>query len=179
MHWSSPDLWWGVQSRKHADLHMKGLSDLHMKGLTEEWMCLCCLRPEEVAKVLPHSGQAWARAPTCWERMCLCKLLGSVNTCWVETERERERVYIHSSRRCGRWCGVSREVMSGVYLWAVFTFIVFAAVVWHLVANQVGLPVEGLRALIALVFPLVGVRQRVRVETERRKTKCLNNVKKE
>lgn len=56
--WSSPALQCGVQSRKHADLHMKGLSDLHMKGLTEEWMCLCCLRPEEVAKVLPQSGQA-------------------------------------------------------------------------------------------------------------------------
>lgn len=44
-------------------------------------MCLCCLRPDEVAKVLPQSGQAWARAPTCWERMCRCRLLGSVNTC--------------------------------------------------------------------------------------------------
>lgn len=86
---------------------MKGLSDLHMKGLTEEWMCLCCLRPEEVAKVLPHSGQAWARAPTCWERMCLCKLLGSVNTCWVEKEKERERVYIHRSQTPGGDAGRS------------------------------------------------------------------------
>ena len=33
--------------------------------------------PEEVAKVFPQSGQAWARAPTCWERMCRCRLLGS------------------------------------------------------------------------------------------------------
>lgn len=52
----------------------------HIKGLTVLWMCLCCLRPEEVAKVFPQSGQAWARAPTCWERMCRCRLLGSVNT---------------------------------------------------------------------------------------------------
>lgn len=57
------------------------VEDLHIKGLTLLWMCLCCLRPEEVANVLPHSGQAWARAPTCWERMCLWRLLGSVKTC--------------------------------------------------------------------------------------------------
>lgn len=55
--------------------------DLHMKGLTELWMCLCCLRPDEVAKVLPQSGQACALAPTCWERICRWRLLGSVNTC--------------------------------------------------------------------------------------------------
>lgn len=54
--------------------------DLHMKGLTVLWICLCCLRPEDVAKVFPQSGQACARAPTCWERMCRCRLLGSVNT---------------------------------------------------------------------------------------------------
>lgn len=54
--------------------------DLHMKGLTVLWMCLCCLRPEDVAKVLPQSGQACARAPTCWDRICRCRLLGSVNT---------------------------------------------------------------------------------------------------
>ena len=58
-----------------------GLGDhLHMKGLTVLWMCLCCLRPEDVANVFPQSGQAWARAPTCWERMCRWRLLGSVNT---------------------------------------------------------------------------------------------------
>lgn len=51
-----------------------------MKGLTVLWMCLCCLRPEDVAKVLPQSGQACARAPTCCDRMCRCRLLGSVNT---------------------------------------------------------------------------------------------------
>lgn len=43
---------------------------LHMKGFTVLWICLCCLRPEDVAKVFPQSGQAWARAPTCCERMC-------------------------------------------------------------------------------------------------------------
>lgn len=31
-------------------------SHLQIKGLTLLWMCLCCLRPDEVAKVLPHSG---------------------------------------------------------------------------------------------------------------------------
>lgn len=51
-----------------------------MKGLTVLWMCLCCFRPDDVANVFPQSGQAWARAPTCWERMCRCRLLGSVNT---------------------------------------------------------------------------------------------------
>ncbi len=51
-----------------------------MKGLTLLCMCLCCLRPEEVANVLPQSGQVWARAPTCWERMWRWRLLGSVNT---------------------------------------------------------------------------------------------------
>ena len=60
-----------------------------MKGLTLLWMCLCCLRPDEVAKVLPQSGQAWALAPTCWERMCLCRLLGSVNTCWGGGKEKR------------------------------------------------------------------------------------------
>lgn len=55
--------------------------NLHMNGFTLLWMCLCCLRPEDVAKVLPHSGQVWARAPTCCERMWRCRLLGSVNTC--------------------------------------------------------------------------------------------------
>ena len=55
-------------------------SDSQIKGLTLLWMCLCCLSPEDVAKVLPHSGQVWARAPTCCERMCRCRLLGSVNT---------------------------------------------------------------------------------------------------
>lgn len=30
--------------------------NLQIKGLTLLWMCLCCLRPDDVAKVLPHSG---------------------------------------------------------------------------------------------------------------------------
>ena len=45
----------------------------HLKGLTLLWMWVCCLRPLEVANVLPHSGQAWQRAPTWFVRMCLCK----------------------------------------------------------------------------------------------------------
>jgi hypothetical protein len=57
-----------------------GWGNSHMKGFTVLWMCLCCFRPEDVAKVLPQSGQAWARAPTCCERICRCRLLGSVNT---------------------------------------------------------------------------------------------------
>lgn len=44
---------------KEITLNQRRLvEDLHIKGLTLLWMCLCCLRPEEVAKVLPHSGQA-------------------------------------------------------------------------------------------------------------------------
>lgn len=34
------------------------LSNSHMNGFTVLWICLCCLRPEDVAKVLPQSGQA-------------------------------------------------------------------------------------------------------------------------
>ena len=60
-------------------------SHLQIKGLTLLWMCLCCLRPDEVANVLPHSGHVWARAPTCWERMWRWRLLGSVKTWKVET----------------------------------------------------------------------------------------------
>ena len=52
----------------------------HRKGLTELWMCVCCLSPELVAKVLPHSGQAWQRAPTWLVRMWRCRLEGSVKT---------------------------------------------------------------------------------------------------
>lgn len=59
----------------------------HMKGFTVLWMCLCCFRPEDVAKVFPQSGQACARAPTCWDRMCRCKLLGSVKT-WGDKTRD-------------------------------------------------------------------------------------------
>ena len=73
----------------------------HMKGLTVLWMCLCCLRPEDVANVFPQSGQAWARAPTCWERMCRCRLLGSVNT-WGHRHR---RVTPHLLLPCGPGSG--------------------------------------------------------------------------
>lgn len=34
------------------------LGNSHMNGFTVLWICLCCLRPEDVAKVLPQSGQA-------------------------------------------------------------------------------------------------------------------------
>lgn len=40
-----------------------------------------------------------------------------------------------------------------------------AAVVRHLVSDQVGFPVEGLGTLVALVFPLLGVGQGVRLQT--------------
>lgn len=52
----------------------------HWNGLTEEWMCVCCLRPDDVAKVLPHSAQAWLRAPTWCERMWRWRFDGSVKT---------------------------------------------------------------------------------------------------
>lgn len=53
----------------------------HWKGFTDEWMCVCCLRPDEVANVFPHSGQAWLRAPTWCVRMCRWRFDGSVKTC--------------------------------------------------------------------------------------------------
>lgn len=39
-----------------------------------------------------------------------------------------------------------------------------AAVVRHLVSDQVGFPVESLGTLVALVFPLLGVGQDVRLQ---------------
>lgn len=61
-------------------------------------MCVCCLRPDEVANVLPHSGQAWDRAPICCERMCRWRLLGSVNTFL-----QFSHVYLRESS-CATWC---------------------------------------------------------------------------
>lgn len=52
----------------------------HWNGFTDEWMCVCCLRPDDVAKVFPHSGQAWLRAPTWCVLMCRCRFDGSVNS---------------------------------------------------------------------------------------------------
>jgi len=121
-----------------------------MKGLTLLWMCLCCLRPDDVANVLPQSAQAWARAPACCERMCLCRLLGSVNTCWGEETRGGYR------RPRGREV-TQRPQRPARYLGAVLTLVVLPAVVRHLVADQVGLPVEGLGALVTAVLPLLRV----------------------
>lgn len=82
-----------------------------MKGLTLLWMCLCCLRPEDVANVLPHSEQAWARAPTCCERMCLCRLLGSVNTCWGGNHTNtRGRYYVLLQTWHRRWSEPSEVI---------------------------------------------------------------------
>lgn len=50
----------------------------HWKGLTLLWICWCCFSPLDVAKVFPHSPQAWLLAPTCWDLIWRCKLLGSV-----------------------------------------------------------------------------------------------------
>lgn len=36
----------------------------HWNGFTLLWMWVCCLRPELVANVLPHSVHAWLLAPT-------------------------------------------------------------------------------------------------------------------
>lgn len=46
---------------------------------------------------------------------------------------------------------------AGSYLHAVFTFEALATVMGHLVADEVGLPVEGLGTLVALVLPLLRV----------------------
>lgn len=127
-----------------------------MKGLTVLWMCLCCLRPEDVAKVLPQSGQAWARAPTCCERMCRCRLLGSVNTCG-ETEAMGTCPPHAWSLGVGESPPRQRQVHTAQYLHAVFTFEALAAVVGHLVPDEVGLPVEGFGALVTLVLSLLGV----------------------
>lgn len=78
-----------------------------MKGLTVLWMCLCCLRPDEVAKVLPQSGQACARAPTCCERMCRCRLLGSVNT-WERKRLEGGHGAAGEERLCEKLGDVCR-----------------------------------------------------------------------
>ena len=83
-----------------------------MKGLTLLWMCLCCLRPEDVANVLPQSEQAWARAPTCCERMCLCRLLGSVNTCWgKEPQRCTGQCYYLLLQICNKKAGQQKMLI--------------------------------------------------------------------
>lgn len=55
------------------------------------------------------------------------------------------------------------------YLDTVFTFKPLPAVVRHLVTNQVGFPVEGLRALVALVLPLLGVDHHVLLQAAKEK----------
>lgn len=57
-----------------------------------------------------------------------------------------------------------RNWNSSPYLGAVFTFIVLATVVGHLVTNKVRLPVEGFGALVTLVFSLLCVCQQVAVQ---------------
>lgn len=54
------------------------------------------------------------------------------------------------------------------YLHAVFTFEAFAAVVGHLVADEVGLPVEGLGALVAFVLTLLRVDDHVLLQAVQR-----------
>lgn len=82
--------------REGRELRLQS-SDLQLKGLTLLWMCLCCLRPDEVANVFPHSGQVWARAPTCWERIWRWRLLGSVNTWKRHTEINHMKwIYIYA-----------------------------------------------------------------------------------
>lgn len=55
----------------------------------------------------------------------------------------------------------SRQPTNSLYLGTVFTLVVLPAVVRHLVTYQVGLPVESFGALVALVLPLLAVRQHV------------------
>lgn len=153
-----------------------------MKGLTLLWMCLCCLRPEDVANVLPHSEQAWARAPTCCERMCLWRLLGSVNTCWGEEPHRHTGGLLSASKKMcgGDTCTQisASQIMkcslqqSSLYLWAVFTFVVLATIVRHLMSDQVRFPVEGLGTLVTLIFSLLTVGQAVGLQAaEKRKEK--------
>lgn len=60
---------------------------------------------------------------------------------------------------------ISSPQMSSLYLWAVFTFIVLAAIMWHLMSDEVRFPVEGLWTLVAFIFPLLRVTQRVGLQT--------------
>lgn len=55
--------------------------------------------------------------------------------------------------------------MLSLYLWAVFTFIVLAAIMWHLMSDEVRFPVEGLWTLVAFIFSVLGVTQRVGLQT--------------
>lgn len=63
-----------------------------------------------------------------------------------------------------------------LYLWAVFTFVVLATVVWHLMSDQVWFPVEGLGTLVTLIFPLLRVWQNVGLHAKKKqretKTRC-------
>lgn len=54
------------------------------------------------------------------------------------------------------------------YLHTVFTFEALAAVVGHLVADEVGLPVEGLGTLVTLVLPLLCVDDHVLLQAVQR-----------
>lgn len=54
------------------------------------------------------------------------------------------------------------------YLHTVFTFEALATVVGHLVADEVGLPVEGLGTLVTLVFPLLRVDDHVLFQAAQR-----------
>lgn len=78
----------------------------HWKGFTLECICVCCLSPDDVANVFPHSGHAWDRAPTWWVLMCLWRLLGSVKI-WNPTIRPRSTLTTASplgSSRNGTSC---------------------------------------------------------------------------
>lgn len=55
--------------------------------------------------------------------------------------------------------------MSSLYLWAVFTFVVLATVMRHLMSDQVWFPVEGLGTLVTLVLPLFRMGQNVSLKT--------------
>lgn len=60
----------------------------------------------------------------------------------------------------------SRRCRAG-YLHAVLTFEALAAVMGHLVADEVGLPVEGLGALVTLVLPFLCVHNHVLLQAAR------------
>lgn len=63
----------------------------------------------------------------------------------------------------------TRSCVGGArYLHAVFTFEALATVVGHLVANEVGLPVEGLGTLVTLVLSLLRVDDHVLLQAVQR-----------
>lgn len=88
-----------------------------------------------------------------------------------QPKRHTGELLCDSAKVCRKRNGVCRkepfvkQSLPSLYLWAVFTFIVLATVMRHLMSDQVWFPVESLGTLITLVFPLLRVRLTVVLQT--------------